>query len=58
MKGYPLNYFLDSFFYTLTVNIFSGFSNVCFSGDLQIPLAPQLILCGPQELRKSSVIKM
>jgi hypothetical protein len=40
------------------VAIFSGFSNVCFSGDLQIPLAPQRILCGPQELRKSIVIKM
>jgi hypothetical protein len=40
------------------VAIFSGFFNVCFSGDLQIPLAPQRILCGPQELRKSSVIKM
>jgi hypothetical protein len=49
---------LDSLFYALTVNAFSGFSSVCFSGDLQIPLAPQLILCGPQELKKINVIKM
>jgi hypothetical protein len=50
--------FLYSLFYALTVNAFSGFSVVCFSGDLQIPLAPQLILCGPQELITKSTIKM
>ena len=53
-----LNSFLYSLFYALRVNAFSGFSVVCFSGDLQIPLAPQLILCGPQELNTKSVIKM
>lgn len=37
---------------------FSGFSNVCFSGELQIPLAPHRILCGPHELKKTNVIKM
>jgi hypothetical protein len=36
----------------------AGFSKVCFSGDLQIPFAPQRILCGPQELSKAMVIKM
>jgi hypothetical protein len=49
---------LDSFFYALTANTFSGFSCICFSGDLQIPLAPQLILCGPQELNAKSASKM
>jgi hypothetical protein len=40
------------------VAISAGFSNVCFSEDLQIPFAPQPILCGPQELSKTNVIKM
>jgi hypothetical protein len=36
-------------FYTLAEDAIAGFSNACLAVVLQIPLAPQPILCGPQD---------